>query len=451
MIDSSIRANVMPGSIVQLNTQPAGYIMSTTTLEATTSSHEQVDHFLNAAFRQLDVDEQMRKLLRFAHRELQFELPIRRLDGSMMVFEGFRVQHDNSRGPFKGGLRYHPDMDLDHARALASIMTWKTAVADIPFGGGKGGINCDPRELETTELEMLTKEFAERLDMVIGPDRDIPAPDMGTGPQEMAWIVEAFSRSHGFDPGVVTGKPIPLGGSHGRVEATGRGVAMITGWVVGGMGRDLSDMTVAVQGFGNVGSNAARFLQQSGARVVAVSDVSTTLYHEDGLDVDAIVEAMQGDTRSSDLDELDLDMDVEELDRDAILGLDVDVLVPAAIGGVITMDNVNDIKADIVVEGANMPVTYEADHELNERNVVVVPDILANSGGVITSYLEWVQNRQRYQWDEERVNSELEKKLRSACKTVQWRAHQDNVTLREAAYLTAVERVIEATTMRGFH
>ncbi len=404
--------------------------------------------FLTDAMGHLDVNEEMQHLLISPYREIKFELPLRTPDGTLHLYHGYRVQHDQSRGPFKGGLRFHPDVDLEHFRALASTMTWKCALVDIPFGGAKGGIDCDPQELPARSLEVLTKRFTERLGSLIGPNRDIPAPDMGTGPREMAWIMEGYSQDFGHEPGVVTGKPIQLGGSPGRLEATGRGVALLTEWSAEEHGINLEGATVAIQGFGNVGRYAAKFLHEDGAKIVAVSDVSGALYRRKGLDIPALLQATEDTAPPPKLTELDVE--AEKLENEELLTLDVDILIPAAISGVINGHNGRDIKATLLVEGANLPVTCEGDAILEDQGVHVIPDILANAGGVATSYLEWVQNRLRYRWTEKRVNSELADFLNRGWQQVKQRAREENLSYRRAAYAIAVQRVIEATHLRGF-
>lgn len=407
------------------------------------------ENFLSGALDFLQVEQELRYLLRGPYREVALELPLRRDDGSLSVFKGYRVQHDHGRGPFKGGFRFHPQMDMDHSRGLASVMTWKTAVVDIPMGGAKGGIDCDPGELSRAELETLTKRFVQKLGPLLGPDVDIPAPDVGTGPREMAWIYAGYARTHEVDaPGVVTGKPLELGGSLGRTEATGRGVAMVTEWACEAEGIDPDGATVAIQGFGNVGSHLARFLTDRRAKVVAVSDVGGGIHRGDGLDVETLFRQMNVEGSIDTV--VDSDVPHEPVSNEELLALDVDVLIPAALEGVIHGDNVDDISADLVVEAANLPTTCDADRALAERGVPVVPDILANAGGVTVSYLEWVQNRQRYQWAEERVNDELRDFMEEAWSEVAERAAGEDVPYRRAAYTIAVERVQSATRLRGF-
>lgn len=408
--------------------------------------------FLDQALERLGAGEEQRTLLSGPYREIKVELPIRRDDGELAVFAGYRVQHDNSRGPFKGGLRFHPHVDMEHFRGLASVMTWKTALVDVPFGGAKGGIDCDTHELSRQELEVLTKRFTDKMEVVLGPNRDIPAPDVGTGPREMAWILEQYSKTNGYEPGVVTGKPIQLAGSPGRVEATGRGVAMLTAWACEEHDLELEGATVAIQGFGNVGSHAARFLAERGARIVAVSDARGAVHDVDGVDVDAVLERKrESEEREGGYVPLrELGVEGDEITNEELLTLDVDVLIPAAIEGVLHTGNVEDVRAGLVVEGANLPTDCDAARALDERGVPVVPDILANAGGVTVSYLEWVQNRERYRWAEERVNEELETFLRRAWEDVRDTAREEGISYRLAAYQIAAGRVMEATRLRGF-
>lgn len=410
---------------------------------------ETCERFLTDAFDLLEITQEIRQLLRSPYREVQFELPLKRDDGSIRLFYGYRIQHNQSRGPFKGGLRYHPDVDSAHFVALAEIMTLKTALLDLPFGGAKGGINCDPRELSTRELETLTKRFANRLSRLIGPNMDIPAPDMGTGPQEMAWIVDAYSHNDGFNPAVVTGKPLELGGAAGRLEATGAGVAQISVLAANDQGIDIDGATVAIQGSGNVGSFAARFLAEQGAKIVALSNSSFGCYDQSGLDVEKALKTLSRPKQQGEATEKQ-SVACEKITNEELLELNVDLLIPAAVGGVINEENVDNIKARLIVEAANMPISCGADSNLNEKGIPVIPDILANAGGVTVSYLEWVQNRQRYQWEKERINNELKKRLRLAWQAVRQKADQEGLKYRQAAYLIAIDRIITAINLRGF-
>ena len=404
--------------------------------------------FVASAVERLGVGNELGQLLTSPFREIKLELPMRLHDGSLRLFHGFRVQHNQSRGPFKGGLRFHPDVDLAHFRALASAMTWKCALVDVPFGGGKGGINCNPRDLSLHEREILTKQFTERVGTVIGPDRDVLAPDMGTGPREMAWIFEAYSQDYGHEPAVVTGKPIPLGGSAGRVTATGHGAALVTSWAAETYGIDLQPARLAIRGFGHVARHAAGRLAKDGATIVAVSGKGGGLYRQEGLDIPALLTATEDRDDPTPLTEIDID--AEQISNGELLELDVDILVPAAVSDAITEENADRVRAPLVIEAANLPTTFEADRRLTERGIHVIPDILANAGGVTVSYLEWVQNRQRYRWPESRVNEELSEFLQSAWHTVSRRAREEDVSYRMSAYLTAVERVREAIELRGF-
>ncbi len=402
--------------------------------------------YVRQALEQLDLDTDLETLLLLPHREIQVELPLKRRNGKLQVFKGFRVQHDNARGPFKGGLRFHSKMDMEHARALAEIMTWKTALVDLPLGGAKGGINCDVKDLSQTELQQLTKQFTRRMVTDFGPNIDIPAPDVGTGPDTMSWIMDAYSEIHGHSPGVVTGKPIALGGSPGRVEATGRGVALTAAWAAEKQDIDIRHAKVAIQGWGNVATYAAQLLAEQGARIVAISDSSGAIFDEDGLDIDKVLQKTHRNKRTKKINKLNMG---ETLSPDNLLLLDADIVIPAALDGAINESNADKIKARIVVEGANLPVTCAASVVLAKNKIRVVPDILANSGGVIVSYYEWVQNRQGYQWTEERVNEELEQRLKRAFDAVVELAAEKNISYRLAAYCIAVERVARARKLRS--
>jgi glutamate dehydrogenase (NAD(P)+) len=401
---------------------------------------------LDAAMSRLGLSDGVRALLLAPRRVVEATLPLRRDDGSLAAYRAYRVQHDDARGPFKGGLRYHPDVDRDHFVGLAQLMTWKCALLDLPFGGAKGGIAVAPKEHSGAELDRLTRALADALEPVIGPDHDIPAPDVGTGPREMGTIVDAYGAHHGHQLAVVTGKPLALGGSRGRVAATGRGVAMTAKWAAADAGVEVGEATVAIQGFGNVGTYAALALREAGARVVAVSNSAGTLRRDGGLDVPALAEAHRregGHITLSDHAEGDT------LDAEAIVGLDVDILVLAALEGAVHTDNHESVRARIVVEGSNAPITCESDGALTSRGVRIVPDLLANAGGVTVSYFEWVQNRQGSSWSEARVFDELEQRMRAAWDTVKGRATEEDVTLRAAAYLVAIERVLESRRARG--
>ena len=390
----------------------------------------------------LDLPSRIREILLAPQRVVKVEIVTESDDGSPLHHFGYRVQHNNSRGPYKGGLRYHPQMDEDHASALANLMTWKTAVVDVPFGGAKGGINCDPRKLSRSELYDITCTFVEGIKEIIGPNLDIPAPDVNTNDQVMGWIMHEYSKYYGFSPGVVTGKPLHLFGSPGRTEATGRGVLYVLDEALQETGRSMSQITVALQGFGNVGSHAARLIAEQGGKIVAVGDHLGGIARSEGLDVPRLIEwAGEHHTVKG-------FPDADSIDGAEALTWDADVLIPAALEDALTRENAGDVRAKIVVEGANGPTTPEADEILRQRGVLIVPDILANAGGVSVSYYEWVQNIQQFRWDLERVNTELEKTMRLAYRAVADIAKERDVDLRTAAFVLAIRRVAQAALAR---
>ncbi len=405
---------------------------------------ESVNFELDRAARRLRLPDDVQIALKTPYREVMVELPIRCGDESLWTFRGYRVQHSNARGPMKGGIRYHPRVDLDEIRALASLMTWKTAVTNLPFGGAKGGVDCDPRQLARRDLSEITRRLVERMHMFIGPDIDIPAPDVNTNPEVMAWIVDEYSKFHGWSPGVVTGKPLEIGGSEGRLAATGDGVALVTERALAAAGSELEGKTVAIQGFGNVGSYAARAFVRRGARVVAASDVEGAVHAGDGLDVERAIEvaAEEGTVTA-------YDGAHEPIGNEQLLALDVDVLVPAALEKVLHEGNVADVRATFVVEGANGPTTPSAERTLLERGVTVVPDILANAGGVTVSYFEWVQNAQNMLWTAAKVREELERILGGAFDEVARVRREEELSYREAAFVLGVRRVARALELRG--
>lgn len=403
--------------------------------------------FLKKAMKHLDCSEEMQTYLENPEREIIVEVPLRTLSGEMKIFKGYRVQHNNSRGPFKGGFRFQKNVDLDHFKTLASLMTWKTALVNIPFGGGKGGINCDPKELEDVELEALTKRFVEKIGILLGPKLDIPAPDMGTDQQTMAWIYEAYSKQHGYEPGVVTGKPLQLGGIEGRFEATGKGVSLVTSWLLEEHGRPLDGATVAIQGFGNVGSHAALFLHQRGAKIVAISDRRGGIFYPEGLDIPTLYKTLYKHRRAFRVQ--DYEGPCEKISNEELLTLDVDILIPAAIEGVIDELNSSDVRASFIVEAANAPVTCEAISTLHGHGTVIAPDILSNAGGVVVSFLEWRQNICHSRNSKERTFQELEAILKEGWRETLHVSKSENISYREAAYLIAVRRVKEAHDLRG--
>jgi glutamate dehydrogenase (NAD(P)+) len=400
--------------------------------------------YFNRAADHLELPESLRRRLIVAKREVQVQVTIEKDDGEIATFVGYRVQHDNSRGPMKGGFRYHPQVDLDEIRSLAALMTLKTAVVDIPYGGAKGGIAVDVRSLSIRELERLTRKFIDQIHDVIGPDIDIPAPDMGTDAHVMAWIMNQYNKYHGFNPGVVTGKPVEYYGIPGREEATGRGVGIVTLKTLGRLGRKPQQTRVAIQGFGNVGSHAAKFLGDAECKVVAVSDLSGAYFRAEGIDVlGAIRYANQNKNSLAGYTEAQL------ITNDQLLEMDVDILIPAALGGVINADNVAKLKAPIIIEAANEPVRPEADDVLSARGTLLVPDILANAGGVTVSYFEWAQNRQFYHWNLDRVRQELERVMTHAFDAVWDLSREKKVSLRTAAFMLGIGRVARATALGG--
>lgn len=406
--------------------------------------HQAAQLYFDKAAERLELPLSIRRLLLVPKREVQVQIPVEMDNGDLETFIGYRVQHDDARGPMKGGFRYHPDVDLDEVRALATLMTWKTAVVNLPYGGAKGGVTCNPRLLSHKELERVTRKFVDQIHDIMGPDTDIPAPDMGTNAEVMAWIRNQWEKYHGFSPACVTGKPVELYGAEGREEATGRGVGILACKLMGRLGRKPSNTRVAIQGFGNVGSHAAKFLHESEFRIVALSDVTGGYYRPQGIDIPAALRyTLEHGGR------LDGFPGGERITNEELLELDVEMLIPAALGGVITSKNVDRIRAPIVLEAANAPTDPDADEALFERKVLVLPDILANAGGVTVSYFEWVQNRQHYKWGLNRVRQELEHVLTLAFEQVWQESQEKQVSLRTAAYMIAVRRVHRATVLSG--
>jgi glutamate dehydrogenase (NAD(P)+) len=400
---------------------------------------------MSAARPYADIDADVFERLKYPERTLKVTLPITRDDGDVEVFEGYRCQFDSARGPYKGGVRFHPAVTRKEVEALAGWMTWKTALMDLPYGGAKGGVIVDPRELSDRETEHLTRRYTEGIRRMIGPDMDVPAPDINTGPQTMAWMMDTYSMYSGYViPDVVTGKPPSIGGTAGRVEATGRGVAITADHAFEFFDRDLTEATVAIQGFGNVGSVAAKLLDQRGANIVAISDVTGGIYNLDGLDIESLETHLERTGGVAGFE------GGESIDNDELLRLDVDVLCPAALENVITTDVAEELRANLILEAANGPTTVAADEILRERDIPVVPDILTNAGGVIVSYLEWVQNSQQYSWSLQEVNADLERRISTAFEeTIDAFAERETPDLRTAAYAVALERVGDAHEVRG--
>jgi glutamate dehydrogenase (NAD(P)+) len=406
---------------------------------------EATNHYIRKASGIMNLGPRVEQLLLSLEAEHHVTIPIERDNGELAVFSGYRFQHNSARGPTKGGLRFHPTLDADDVRALATLMTWKTAVVNVPFGGAKGGVACDPAQLSQGELERITRKFVERISQEIGPQRDIPAPDVNTNAQVMAWIMDHYSRLHGFAPAVVTGKPVELHGSEGREAATGYGVICVAENFLDDVGKSFKGTTVAIQGFGNVGQFAALFAHQRGAKVVAVSDMSGGVANPAGLDIPKLVEftrsrrlvvEYQGDT-------------VSHITNDALLTYEVDLLIPAALGGVLTRQVAGEVRAKIIVEAANAPTLPEADQIFAKRGITVIPDILANAGGVTVSYFEWTQNLQCLRWTENEVNGRLRQMMTAAYTTIREVVRSRNLDWRTAAYIVALGRVAKAAMLRG--
>lgn len=404
---------------------------------------EATQFYVDRAAKILELPKDVTLQLKTPHREIRVEINIEMDNGEIGTFVGFRVQHDNSRGPFKGGLRYHHHVDSEEVTALASLMTWKTAVVDVPYGGAKGGIACRARELSEGETQRMTRRFVDGIQDIIGEKSDIPAPDVNTNAQVMAWIFDQYSKYHGYAPGVVTGKPVSLGGSLGRTEATGRGAVFGTEELLASVGDDLDGKRIIVQGFGNVGTWAARDYVEKGAKVVGIADISGGYLNPEGIDITAAVR------HTAEHRTLEGFAGAEHVDGEALLVADCDILVPAALSGVLTKDNAGDVRAKYIVEGANGPTTPEADAIFLKKGVTVLPDIYANAGGVTVSYFEWVQNMQHFYWEQDRVTEELRRKMKKGFANLSAMAKAHETDLRTAAFVLGVGRVQRATALRG--
>lgn len=407
---------------------------------------ESMNRRFDAAVEVLGLDKQFANVLRVPDKVVMANIPVTMDDGTIQVFEAYRVVHSDHLGPSKGGIRYSMDVNLDEVKALAAWMTWKCAIVNIPYGGAKGGVKCNPRSMSRGELERLTRAYTVSMKEVFGPESDIPAPDMGTGPQEMAWIVDEYSKIKGQNSwAVVTGKPIVLGGSLGRVEATGRGVMVSTRSALAKLGIKPIEATCVVQGFGNVGSKAAKLIGQMGVKIIAISDISGGYYNPEGIDVLAAIDFV-ANSESNSLEGL---QGAQKVTNAELLELECTVLVPAAMENQITPENAHNIKAKLIVEGANGPTTAEADSILDEKGILVVPDILANAGGVTVSYFEWVQNRLGYYWTEERVNRRADRVMKLAFDNVYAASEKYKIDMRLAAYVVALDKVSTTLKLRG--
>ena len=411
---------------------------------AEVSNLDIVRHYFDRAVERLELPDDIRTVFWTPYREVTVQIPVRLSDGKVHTFSGYRIQHNGARGPYKGGIRYHPEVDVDEIRALASLMTWKTAVANIPFGGAKGGINCPADKLGRDELQKITRSFMDKIEKILGPTRDIPAPDVNTNAQVMAWLMDEYGKLHGHTPAICTGKPIALEGSYGREQATGRGCVYMFREAAPQLGLTPADITFVVQGYGNVGSWAARILQQLGATMVGVSDASGAIQSEAGIDADDLAAHLRDGGKLTEFPNSDV------ISPDDLIAIECDVLIPAALGGMIHEGNADRINTRMIIEGANSPTTPAADEILEANGIHVIPDVMANAGGVVCSYFEWVQNLQHFRWSEREVNDKLGGVMRRAYRDVNSRAKQERISLREGAYLVGIERVVEASRTRGY-
>ena len=406
------------------------------------SSTNPTSSVYKAAVAKLGLEQNIAKALEIPDRELTVEVPFRRDSGDMDSVIGFRVQHNNTRGPFKGGIRYHEHVDIDEVRSLATLMTWKTSLLDIPYGGGKGGIGVNPSNFSKTELERISRRFFRAIDPIIGVNVDIPAPDVNTNAQVMSWFMDEYSQVHGYSPAIVTGKPLELGGSEGREAATGRGTAVITREASEKWGIDLKDCKVVIQGFGNVGSYAAKFLHEYGCKIIAVSDVSGGLHDKDGLDIPSLFDYNRRNRTIKGFEQ------GKNITNEQLLALNCDFLIPAALGSAINDSNVQSLNCKVIIEAANGPVTGDAANKLWDKRIAIIPDILTNAGGVTVSYFEWVQNLQQFKWSEDEVNQKLDKKMIQAFEEVYSIKKDQGVPMRIASFMAAIDRVQSAYKLR---
>ena len=411
---------------------------------AEVSNLDIVRHYFDKAADHMGLPDDVRVVFWTPYREVTVQIPVKLSDGKIHTFSGYRIQHNGARGPYKGGVRFHPEVDVDEVRALASLMTWKTAVANVPFGGAKGGINCPAEQLQPSELQKIARSFMDKIEKVLGPTRDIPAPDVNTNAQTMAWFMDEYGKLHGHTPAICTGKPLSLEGSHGREAATGRGCVYMFREAAPSLGLSPADTKFVVQGYGNVGSWAARIMQQLGSTMIAVSDVHGAVRNDEGIDAEALHKFLVDGGSITEFP------DVEVIDADDLVAVPCDVFIPAALGGMIHEGNAERMQCKVLVEGANSPTTPVADKILHANGTYIIPDLMANAGGVVVSYFEWVQNLQHFRWDEREVNDKLGNIMRRSYREVSKRAKEEGLDLREAAYLVGIERVVDAARTRGY-
>jgi glutamate dehydrogenase (NAD(P)+) len=411
---------------------------------AEVSNLEIVRHYFDIACDRLKLRDDLRTVFWSPYREVSVQIPVKLSDGKIHVYSGYRIQHNGARGPYKGGVRFHPEVDIAEVRALATLMSWKTAIAGVPFGGAKGGVNCPADQLERDEVQKIARSFMSKIEKVLGPTRDIPAPDVNTDAQVMAWFMDEYGKLHGHTPAICTGKPIELEGSYGREAATGRGCVYMFREAAPHLGLSPADVTFAVQGFGNVGSWAARLMHQLGCRMVAVSDAHGAIRNDAGIDPDALYSFVGEGGKLTEFE------GAETIDADDLVAVECDVFIPAALGGMIHEGNADRMSCKMLIEGANSPTTPTADAILNEKGVYTVPDVMANAGGVVVSYFEWVQNLQHFRWEEREVNDKLSTIMRRAYREVSARAKEEGIPLREASYEVGIERVVQAARTRGY-
>jgi glutamate dehydrogenase (NAD(P)+) len=411
---------------------------------AEVSNLDIVRYYFDFAADRLKLADDVRVVFWTPYREVTVQIPIRLSDGKMHVFSGYRIQHNGARGPYKGGIRFHPEVDIDEVRALASLMTWKTAIAGVPYGGAKGGVNCPAEYLQQSELQQIARSFMDKIEKVLGPTRDIPAPDVNTNAQVMAWFMDEYGKLHGHTPAICTGKPIELEGSHGREAATGRGCVYMFREAAPQLGLSPADTTFVVQGYGNVGSWSARIMQQLGATMIGASDAHGAIRSDAGIDAEKLHHHIAGGGLITEFE------GAEPIDPDDLIAIPCDVLIPAALGGMIHEHNADRIQCKVLVEGANSPTTPAADEILQGKGTYIIPDVMANAGGVVVSYFEWVQNLQHFRWEEREVNDKLGTIMRRAFREVSSRAKEEGLHLREAAYVVGIERVVQASRTRGY-